>query len=166
MQIWFIDQHVVAKEDGADGAFLWIKFKTIKKELITLTPHDATFAPMLESLLNFKKMSDAIDRNNEHLQLTEEEVALKSGETKPSAEVCALNNFLAEELKLAFMEISPAQARRFLLHHAFGYSHKEIACMEGCSVNASWRSVRQAKKNLQKSLKKGLQVLPLPTTSK
>jgi DNA-directed RNA polymerase specialized sigma24 family protein len=166
MQTIRIDQHTILKEDGADGLYLLISFKTIRGEHCFVTPDDAAFKPLLESLLNFKRTGDAISRNNEHLQLTEEEMALKGGKTVLSAESCAMNSLLGEELKWAFLQLPATQAKRFLLHHAFGYSHKEIASLEGCSVDASKKSVRLAKKKLQIILANRVHVLPFPTTSK
>jgi len=97
--------------------------------------------------LSIRNLSTPFERKHEHRYLSEEEQAQRGAPTACSAEDEAYNNFLIEELKEAFLLLSPTQVRRFLLAKAFGFTYAEIADMEGCSRDAIKVSLVAAKKN-------------------
>ncbi len=96
-----------------------------------------------------KHFKNQDERHKEYLSLSEEEIAGRGGAFAPSAEDVALHRMLIEELKDAFLQLPPVQARRYLLVHALGLSYAEVALKEGCSKSAVKHSLVLAKKNLQ-----------------
>ncbi len=72
---------------------------------------------------------------------------------------------LIEELRAAFLQLPPKQARRYLLVHVIGFSYAEVARMEGCTSKAVLKSLIAAKKKLQTILRKGVVESPLDVPS-
>ena len=99
-------------------------------------------------------------RHIDRRALDDEELAVLTGRLSPSAEDIALRNLSHERLKASFLELSPLQARRFLLVYGLGFSYAETARIEGCSINAIKHSLAFARRNLQRILQKRLPDIP------
>jgi len=104
-------------------------------------------------------------RHNEYRDLSEEEQAERGAAVVISAEEAVITILLSEQLREAFLQLPATQARRFLLVHIFGYSYREIACKEGCSVDAVKKSLVAAKKKLQRILPDWVPETPSKSTS-
>jgi RNA polymerase sigma-70 factor (ECF subfamily) len=113
-----------------------------------------------------RNIESSEERHEEHRDLTDEEQALRGAPVAPSAEDEAINSFLIEELKSAFMQLPAVQARRYLLAHVAGFTYAEIAQMEGCSRNAVKHSLVIARKNLKEILAGRLPITPSEFGSK
>lgn len=61
----------------------------------------------------------------------------------------AENNDLSFHLANAISKLSPQQQRIFILHHEFGFRHKEIADKLNLSVSTTQNHMREALKNLR-----------------
>jgi len=92
-------------------------------------------------------------RRLEQLALSDEELADKVGELVPSPEDMLYQRILTDNLRRAFNELPPVQAKRFLLHHGLDLSIKQIAKVEHCSDRAVRLCIERAKKNLRKLLR-------------
>jgi RNA polymerase sigma-70 factor (ECF subfamily) len=115
----------------------------------------------IEQLVNQDRhLSHQDERHSEYQELSEEELSKRGDAYMPSAEDMALNKLFIEEMKSAFLQLPPAQAKRYLLAHAMGFSYAEIARMEGCSIKAVQKSLIAAKKKLQTILRNGVAETP------
>ena len=100
-----------------------------------------------------RNLQRGIERNEEHLDLTEEEQFQRSYLIAQSPDEYLMNILLIDQLRAAFKKIPAIQARRYLLVKVFGFSYKEIADNESCNRSAVKQSIVRAKKNLRKHLK-------------
>lgn len=55
-----------------------------------------------------------------------------------------------ERIEELLERCTPTQRRRFCLHKVYGYSHEEIARIEGCTKNAVTKSIAAVMKKLEK----------------
>jgi DNA-directed RNA polymerase specialized sigma24 family protein len=99
-----------------------------------------------------RNIESSEENHKEYFDLSEEEMVERGAPTAPSAEDVAMNLMFIEDLKLAFLELPPTQARRYLLAHVAGFTYAEIALMEGCTIHAVKKSLVSAKKNLLRIL--------------
>jgi len=117
----------------------------------------------LELLLSNRYVQNATRSDTSHKEcwdFSEEQQARRGAATHPSAEDEALRHELGREINLAFRELLPTQARRYLLAHRYGYSYAEIARMEGCTTNAIRNSLVATRKKLQEILRKNMSITP------
>ena len=96
----------------------------------------------------------AARRHLERLSFTEEDLENRADIFALNPEELVYKGFITDNLRRAFIEIPLAQGRRFLLRHGLGLSYRQIADKEGCSINTVKQSLRLAKANLRKILRK------------
>jgi DNA-directed RNA polymerase specialized sigma24 family protein len=87
------------------------------------------------------------ERHVEHLELSENQLAARTlRPPKPVEEAVAQ----AVDMQAALATLTDAQRRRFLLYHAHGLNHRQLAQAEGCSTTAAANSIAAAKAKLKR----------------
>lgn len=94
------------------------------------------------------------ERNLEHSELTDASINRRSFEKTKDAEEIILEKEMKTEFWKAIGELPDVQRKRLLLYYDYGFSLKEIALMEKCSIRAIQYSLDIAKKKLENNFKK------------
>lgn len=91
-----------------------------------------------------------IERHYERLEMTENELYKKALICQKSIEEIALQNIDMDKLKQAIKLLPDIQRRRLTLYYFGGYTYKQIAIMDNCTIMAVKHSVDIAVKKLKK----------------
>jgi RNA polymerase sigma-70 factor (ECF subfamily) len=59
----------------------------------------------------------------------------------------------SEQLRAALLTLPREQLVRFVMHHGFKFTYRQLADLEGCSASAIEKSIAVAKKNLLRILR-------------
>lgn len=94
-----------------------------------------------------------IERHYEHLEMTENELYKKALICQKPIEEIALQNIDTDKLKQAIKLLPDIQRRRLTLYYFGGYTYRQIAVMDNCTIMAVKQSVDIAIKKLKKFLK-------------
>lgn len=94
------------------------------------------------------------ERNLEHSELTEETLVKRSFKKSKGIEEIILEKEMKTEFWKTIGELPDVQRKRLLLYYDYGFSLKEIAKMENCSIRAVKYSIDIAKKKLKEKIKK------------
>jgi hypothetical protein len=145
------NSYTLFSEEGGAGKRYYASFKNGFGRLLRTEVSKKHYLDLvgLERIDRNLKRSD--ERHRHCSELSDELLVACNSQLNPSAEDQAYLNFLAEDIRSVFKLLPPTQARRFLLVHVFGFSYKELAILDGCSVNAIRNSLVAAKKFLLKS---------------
>ena len=147
-------------DDSKKPARIYVYFRDAFNRVKEVEISEELFFELVLLNNSIRNIERSEERHKEYRELSEEELVARGAPTAPSAESLALNNLFIEQLKRAFLELPPAQARRYLLKHVVGFSYAEIAQMENCSRNAVKHSLVFAKRNLQRILADRLPITP------
>lgn len=90
------------------------------------------------------------ERHTEQSELTDETLHNRTLHLPKSVEEAVFDSQRNEWLHKAIAVLPEIQRRRFILHHEFGLTYKQIAEMEGCSTRAIEYSVSIAKEKIKK----------------
>ena len=101
-----------------------------------------------------RNLTRSDERNLEHSELTEETLIKRSFERPKSIEEIILEKEMKSTFWKAIVELPEVQRKRLLLYYDYGFSLKEIAKIENCSIRAVKYSVDIAKKKLEEKIKK------------
>ncbi len=91
-----------------------------------------------------------IERHYERLEITEKELYKRTSFSKQSTEEIALENIDMDKLRQAIKLLPDIQRRRLTLYYFGGYTYKQIAAMDNCTIMAIKQSVDIAVKKLKK----------------
>lgn len=91
-----------------------------------------------------------IERHYERLEMTENELYKKALIYQKPIEEIALQNIDMDKLKQAIKLLPDIQRRRLTLYYFGGYTYKQIAIMDNCTIMAVKQSVDIAIKKLKK----------------
>lgn len=101
-----------------------------------------------------RNLTRSDERNLEHSELTEETLVKRSFERPKGIEEIILEKEMKSSFWTAIGELPEVQRKRLLLYYDYGFSLKEIAIMENCSIRAIQYSIEIAKKKLEEKIKK------------
>lgn len=101
-----------------------------------------------------RNLTRSDERNLEHSEITEESLNKRSFEKTKGIEEIILEKEKKTLFWEAIGELPDVQRKRLLLYYDYGFSLKEIAIMENCSIRAIQYSVEIAKKKLEEKIKK------------
>lgn len=101
-----------------------------------------------------RNLTRSDERNLEHSELTEESLNRRSFKTSKGVEEVILEKEMKTVFWEAVGELPDVQRKRLLLYYDYGFTLKEIALMEGCSLRAIKYSIDIAKKKLEEKIKK------------
>lgn len=101
-----------------------------------------------------RNLTRSDERNLEHSQLTEETLIKRSFESPKGIEEIILEKEMKALFWKAIGELPDVQRKRLLLYYDYGFSLKEIAIIENCSIRAIQYSIEIAKKKLEEKIKK------------
>ena len=93
------------------------------------------------------------ERNLEHSELTDETLIKRSFKREKGIEELILEKEMKKIFWQAIGELPEIQRKRLLLYYDYGFSLKEIALIEGCSIRAVKYSIDIAKKKLEEKIK-------------
>jgi RNA polymerase sigma-70 factor (ECF subfamily) len=105
------------------------------------------FVSIERSLLNWDK------RHREYFDLTEETLHTRAAGTPKSVEDIVFDRQRNERLRQAIQDLPEIQRRRFVLHHEFGLTYRQIADMEGCSKSTICGAVLRAEEKIREKMK-------------
>lgn len=100
-----------------------------------------------------RNLTRSDERNLENLDLTEEGLSNRSLIKQKKVEDIVLEKEMKAELWNAIGELPDIQRKRLLLYYDYGFTLKEIALLEGCSIRAVKYSIDNAKKKLGEKIK-------------
>lgn len=101
-----------------------------------------------------RNLTRSDERNLEHSDLTDETLIKRSFKKPKGIEEIILEKEMKKLFWQAVGELPDVQRKRLLLYYDYGYSLKEIAKMENCSIRAVQYSLDIGKKKLENNLKK------------
>ena len=101
-----------------------------------------------------RNLTRSDERNLEHSELTDETLIKRSFKRPKGIEELILEKEMKKLFWQAIGELPDVQRKRLLLYYDYGFSLKEIAKMENCSIRAIKYSIDIAKKNLEEKIKK------------
>jgi len=90
-----------------------------------------------------------IERHYERLEITEKELYKKALTYQQPIEEIALQNIDTEKLRQAIKLLPNIQRRRLTLYYFGGYTYKQIAIMDNCTIMAVKQSIDIAIKKLK-----------------
>ncbi len=134
------DKHFVSFTDG-DGDFQRLEIsEEVYYALIDLNRRD-------------RNLTRSDERNLEHSELTDETIIKRAFRKPKEIEELILEKERNKSFWQVIGELPEVQRKRLLLYYDYGFSLKEIAKMENCSVRAIQYSLDIAKKRLKNNLK-------------
>ena len=101
-----------------------------------------------------RNLTRSDERNIEQSEITEETLIKRSFEKPQGIEEIILEKEMKSLFWKAIGELPDAQRKRLLLYYDYGFSLKEIAIIENCSIRAIQYSIEIAKKKLEEKIKK------------
>jgi RNA polymerase sigma-70 factor (ECF subfamily) len=135
------DKYFVSFTDG-DGEFQRVEINfDIYSALFELNKRD-------------RNLTRSDERNIEHSELTDETLIRRAFEKPKGIEEILLEKEMKKLFWQAIGELPEIQRKRLLLYYDYGFTLKEIAIMENCSIPAIKYSIDIAKKKLEEKIKK------------
>lgn len=135
------DKYFVSFTDG-DGEFQRVEINLdIYSALFELNKRD-------------RNLTRSDERNIEHSELTDETLIRRAFEKPKGIEEILLEKEMKKLFWQAIGELPEIQRKRLLLYYDYGFTLKEIAIMENCSIPAIKYSIDIAKKKLEQKIKK------------
>ena len=135
------DKYFVSFTDG-DGEFQRVE--------INLDSYSALF----ELNKRDRNLTRSDERNIEYSELTDETLIRRAFEKPKGIEEILLEKEMKKLFWQAIGELPEIQRKRLLLYYDYGFTLKEIAIMENCSIPAIKYSIDIAKKKLEEKIKK------------
>ena len=102
---------------------------------------------------NDRNLTRSDERNLEHSELTDETLIKRAFKKPKGIEELIMEKEVKKIFWQAIGELPEVQRKRLLLYYDYGFSLKEIAKMENCSIRAIQYSLEIAKKRLENNLK-------------
>ena len=141
-----------------------IKGKNKDKYFVSFTDGDGEFQrveinfDIYSALFELNKadrnLTRSDERNLEHSELTDESLIRRAFEKPKGIEEILLEKEMKKLFWQAIGELPEIQRKRLLLYYDYGFTLKEIAIMENCSIPAIKYSIDIAKKKLEEKIKK------------
>jgi len=141
-----------------------IKGKNKDKYFVSFTDGDGEFQrveinfDIYSALFELNKadrnLTRSDERNLEHSELTDETLIRRAFEKPKGIEEILLEKEMKKLFWQAIGELPEIQRKRLLLYYDYGFTLKEIAIMENCSIPAIKYSIDIAKKKLEQKIKK------------
>lgn len=100
-----------------------------------------------------RNLTRSDERNLEHSALTDGSLNKRSTGKPKDVEEIILEKEMKTEFWKAIGELPDVQRKRLLLYYDYGFTLKEIALMEKCSIRAIKYSIDIAKKKLEEKIK-------------
>ncbi len=102
---------------------------------------------------NDRNLTRSDERNLEHSELTDETLIKRAFKKPKGIEELIMEKEVKKIFWQAIGELPEVQRKRLLLYYDYGFSLKEIAKIENCSIRAIQYSLEIAKKRLENNLK-------------
>ena len=93
------------------------------------------------------------ERHREYSEVYDETLNHRALNPQESLDEIVFTALRHEQLQQGITALPEKQRRRFIMYCEYGFTHDEIAALDGCKRQVVARSVEKAKKNLKKYLK-------------
>ena len=130
----------------------YVQFRDIHGVLQTVEVEKAVYDAFERFELDDLSALNEADRHGARESLEEAEARTAGGRTHEEPEALWLRRESAAALDALLRKLPDRQRRRLLLHDQIGLPYREIARIEGCSLQAAARSVQAARKRMRKLL--------------
>ncbi len=150
----FMNGYSLEKIEGENKEKYYVSFTDGDGEFHRVEINFDIYSALFELNRTDRNLTRSDERNLEHSELTDESLNRRSFKKSK----CVEEIILEKEMKTAFWkaigELPDIQRKRLLLYYDYGFTLKEIALMEGCSLRAVKYSIDIAKKKLEEKIKK------------
>ncbi|WP_313232592.1 RNA polymerase sigma factor [Tissierella praeacuta] len=142
----------IIKENNKDKCF--VSFIDGYGKFQRLEINENIYFALLDLNRRDRNLTRLDERNLEHSELTEETWIRRSFKRPKGIEELILEKEMKKLFWQAIGELPEIQRKRLLLYYDYGFTLKEIAIMENCSIPAIKYSIDIAKKKLEEKIKK------------
>ena len=122
-------------------------------EFQRLEINEDVYSALADLNKNDRNLTRSDERNLEHSELTDETLIKRAFKKPKGIEELIMEKEVKKLFWQAIGELPEVQRKRLLLYYDYGFSLKEIAKMENCSIRAIQYSLEIAKKRLENNLK-------------
>ncbi|MBU5426894.1 hypothetical protein KQI41_10775 [Tissierella pigra] len=150
----FMNAYILEKTGGIDKEQYYVSFFDGNYVLHRIEINFDIYSALFELNKRDRNLTRSDERNLEHSELTDETLSRRIFEKSKGIEEIILEKEMKTEFWKAIGELPDVQRKRLLLYYDYGFSLKEIAKMENCSIRAVKYSIDIAKKKLKEKIKK------------
>ncbi|MSU03562.1 RNA polymerase sigma factor [Tissierella pigra] len=150
----FMNAYILEKTEGMDKEQYYVSFIDGNYVLHRIEINFDIYSALFELNKRDRNLTRSDERNLEHSELTDETLSRRIFEKSKGTEEIILEKEMKTEFWKAIGELPNIQRKRLLLYYDYGFSLKEIAKMENCSIRAVKYSIDIAKKKLKEKIKK------------
>lgn len=150
----FMNAYILEKTEGIDKEQYYVSFFDGNYVLHRIEINFDIYSALFELNKIDRNLTRSDERNLEHSELTDETLSRRIFEKSKGIEEIILEKEMKTEFWKAIVELPDVQRKRLLLYYDYGFSLKEIAKMENCSIRAVKYSIDIAKKKLEEKIKK------------
>ncbi|MBU5314530.1 hypothetical protein KQI38_21130 [Tissierella carlieri] len=150
----FMNAYILEKTEGIDKEQYYVSFFDGNYVLHRIEINFDIYSALFELNKIDRNLTRSDERNLEHSELTDETLSRRIFEKSKGIEEIILEKEMKTEFWKAIGELPDVQRKRLLLYYDYGFSLKEIAKMENCSIRAVKYSIDIAKKKLEEKIKK------------
>ncbi len=150
----FMNGYSLEKIKGKNKDRYFVSFTDGYGEFQRLEINEDIYSALFELNKTDRNLTRSDERNLEHSELTDATLSRRSFEKPKGIEELILEKEMKKLFWKAIGELPNVQRKRLLLYYDYGFSLKEIAFRENCSIRAVKYSIDIAKKKLEEKIKK------------
>jgi RNA polymerase sigma-70 factor (ECF subfamily) len=150
----FMNAYILEKTEGGNKEQYYVSFIDGNAVLHRIEINFDIYSILFELNKNDRNLTRSDERNLEHSELTDETLSRRIFEKQKGIEEIILEKEMKKLFWQTIGELPEVQRKRLLLYYDYGFSLKEIAKMENCSIRAVKYSIDIAKKKLKEKIKK------------
>ena len=150
----FMNDYSLEIIKGKNGDKYFVSFTDGYGEFQRLEINKDIYSALFDLNRRDRNLTRSDERNLEHSELTDETLIKRAFKDPKGIEELILEKEMKKLFWQAIGELPDVQRKRLLLYYDYGFSLKEIAKIENCSMPAIKYSIDIAKKNLKEKIKK------------
>ena len=150
----FMNAYILEKTEGGNKEQYYVSFIDGNAVLHRIEINFDIYSILFELNKNDRNLTRSDERNLEHSELTDETLSRRIFEKQKGIEEIILEKEMKKLFWQTIGELPEVQRKRLLLYYDYGFSLKEIAFRENCSIRAVKYSIDIAKKKLEEKIKK------------
>lgn len=150
----FMKDYSLEKIKGRDKVKYYVSFTDGDGEFQRIEINLEIYSTLSDLNKDDRNLTRSDQRNLEHSELNEGSLNKRSFEKPKGVEEIILEKEMKKVFWKAIGELPEIQRKRLLLYYDYGFSLKEIAKIENCSIRSIQYSIEIAKKKLENNLKK------------
>lgn len=149
----FMNDYSLEKIKGRDKVRYYVSFTDGDGEFQRVEINLEIYSTLSELNKTDRNLTRSDERNLEHSELNEGSISRRSFKSSKGIEEIILEKEMKNIFWKAIGELPEIQRKRLLLYYDYGFSLKEIAKIEKCSIRSIQYSIEIAKKKLENNLK-------------